>query len=252
MQPSNLLIFRKALGRAMFGPTASLTVLGVLLSAGVLLNSWLLVEAAAVCWLARTAVSLGRRSLWTAVRTELACQSPSLPVEANLTDETAKRELARLVDSRLEREWVLGPAARTLLADMPSLRRQIVELETAAITLISNLERVGRCLAGRERLELQVEIGRLSELYAGARDDELRDELAQAVAIGRMRLGRYERLEGTQRLLSAQLATITETLELIPPAICDFEARAGTDLALVYRPVVESVTDELNAATAPA
>src|SRR3954471_16603866 len=121
-------------------------MLGLTGSGAFLIHSWILFGLAAAAYVTAVSVQMCDRNFWSEVIKEVRRRPVGLPGDGEVTDETARRFLARITKTRMERTDLI--AAQTENGEdnerLMGLVDQVAELERRAVGLVRVVDELGR------------------------------------------------------------------------------------------------------------
>jgi hypothetical protein len=179
-------------------------------------------------WAGAALVTFSFRGICREAAANLRSASPAFPELGDLFDDDGKEALNRLIDCRLEREWLWkgNPEGRD---DARLLLPHVSELERRAVDLLWTVDHIGRCLSRRRLPAIEKALVQSEEASSTTTDWEEREDLERQCHLLREHSRLCTELHASKRRLTCQLATITHALELIALHHCTAEARQRDD-----------------------
>ena len=230
MRPRTLRVVSTGLQRAAL-TKMNLILPGAVVATAVALESWLLAGMAAVGYVVGVATDLGRPSFWRKVLHEVRRKPPSLPVETDLLDLSARDLLGRIERARADRIDVLDRVPPAFRERVDELLESVAELEEAALAAVRVTDRLGRYMLRHEARSAEEDRRRLETLALKA-PPHLRLEYGRAIAALHQRLAAIEETSSYRALVLAKLEAMVSTLEMLPWRLVHLEAAEATSEAV--------------------
>jgi hypothetical protein len=227
MHPRRQGVIRTGLVKATGSPT-SLTILAAGLTLAFICAHWPIVGFTVAAYLAAVAIQLSRAELWRRVLAEQRAQAPFLPAEITLFDHAARAFTVRMTATRVERGVVLAAFFAALPeADAPWFD-DVIQLERRAVTLIEELDRLGRYLARQDVARTRPHLLRRQD--AGDRFGAAAADRRWAFSMAHERALSITELHAFRGRLHARLEAVIRTLELLPPRLVHLSTQVSSAL----------------------
>jgi hypothetical protein len=237
MKPASVEVVTAGLWRVVTR-ARSLLALGAGAGVAVLAHTWPLTVALAAGWVLVLGAQCRDMTLWREVVKDLRRRPVPLPCESDLTDEGARRHLARVLRARRERNRALECGTERPSEAALSLVETAGELEAQVAAQIRSLDCVGRYLEARVVREGLPCAGALPSLLAPGPDHAWARRMHIEHAAG------LTELAALRAELDARLEAATETLAMLP---CRLAIMGMQDRADVTCPMDRDLRERLQA-----